>query len=76
MPLGSAACTVKVAPIRLWQALERVAAACRAAGIHWAILPRDADTARRCVALGCRMLSLVRRGLKDFQLQYADFFAR
>src|SRR5438270_3832625 len=43
---------------RLWQAVERVAAAARAHGIAWAILPPGVEQARRCVELGCRMLSL------------------
>jgi 2-dehydro-3-deoxyglucarate aldolase/4-hydroxy-2-oxoheptanedioate aldolase len=62
---------------RIWQALERVARAARASGIHWAILPPNPAYARRCVELGCRMLSLgldtwtVQRGLKAFQAEYA-----
>jgi 2-dehydro-3-deoxyglucarate aldolase/4-hydroxy-2-oxoheptanedioate aldolase len=65
---------------RLWQALERVAAAARANGIHWAILPPNLAHARRCVELGCRMLSIgldvwiAQRGLKAFQTEYAEFF--
>jgi 2-dehydro-3-deoxyglucarate aldolase/4-hydroxy-2-oxoheptanedioate aldolase len=65
---------------RLWQALERVAQAARANGIHWAILPLNADYAARCVEMGCRMLSLgidvwlVQRGLKAFKTEYAEFF--
>lgn len=64
----------------MWQALERVARAARAAGIHWAILPPNAAYARRCVDLGCRMLSLgldtwaVQRGLHAFRQEYADWF--
>ena len=67
---------------RLWQALERVARAASAHGIHWAILPPSPAYARRCVDLGCRMLSLgldvwvVQRGLQAFQAEYADFFIR
>ncbi len=65
---------------RLWQALEQVAAAAKRHGIHWAILPPDPTYARRCVELGCRMLSLgldvwaVQKGLKGFQQEYAEFF--
>ncbi len=65
---------------RLWQALEQVAAAAKRHGIHWAILPPDPAYARRCVELGCRMLSLgldvwaVQKGLKGFQQEYAEFF--
>jgi 2-keto-3-deoxy-L-rhamnonate aldolase RhmA len=64
----------------LWQAFERVANAVRVHGIHWAVLPANADIARRCVSLDCRMLSLgldvwaVQRGLRAFQEQYGDYF--
>jgi 4-hydroxy-2-oxoheptanedioate aldolase len=62
----------------LWSAIERVAAAARSAGIHWAILPRDPDYAQRCVARGCRMLSIgldvwaLQRGLKGVEADYAQ----
>jgi 2-dehydro-3-deoxyglucarate aldolase/4-hydroxy-2-oxoheptanedioate aldolase len=65
---------------RHWQALDRVAGAARANGIHWAILPPNASYAARCVERGCRMLSLgidvwiVQRGLKAFQAEYGEFF--
>jgi 4-hydroxy-2-oxoheptanedioate aldolase len=65
---------------RLWQAFERVARAARDHGIHWAILPPNLAYARRCVDLGCRMLSLgldvwtVQRGLKAFQIEFEEFF--
>src|SRR5205823_8464199 len=57
---------------RLWQALERVGKAAKNHGIHWAILPLSPAHARRCVDMGCRMLSLgldvwmVQRGLAAF----------
>ncbi len=65
---------------RLWQAVERVAAAARAAGVAWAILPAGPAYAKRCTALGCRMLSLgfdvwaFARGVRAFQAEYAEFF--
>ena len=65
---------------RLWQAIERVARASADKKVPWAILPLSPDQARRCVALGCRMLSLgldmwaFRRGLQWFQEAYAEFF--
>jgi 2-dehydro-3-deoxyglucarate aldolase/4-hydroxy-2-oxoheptanedioate aldolase len=65
---------------RLWQAIERVAAAARAAGTHWAILPPNPAYAKRSVELGCRMLSLgfdvwaFGRGVRAFREQYAEFF--
>jgi 4-hydroxy-2-oxoheptanedioate aldolase len=57
---------------KVWQAIERVAKAADANGIHWAILPRSADYAKRCVDLGCKMISIgidtwaIQRGLKAF----------
>jgi len=64
----------------MWKALERVAEAAKTHGIHWAILPPDPIYARRCVELGCRMLSLgldvwaVQKGLKVFRQEYEEFF--
>ncbi|HLN31930.1 MAG TPA: aldolase/citrate lyase family protein [Gemmataceae bacterium] len=66
---------------RHWQAIERVAQAARNNGIHWAVLPMNPAYAKRCVDLGCNMLSLgidvwfVQRGLKAFQAEYAEFFS-
>jgi len=65
---------------RVWQAVERVAKAAQANRLPWAILPFNAAHARRCVDLGCRMLSLgidvwfVQKGLKAFKADYAEFF--
>jgi len=67
---------------RVWTAVERVARAAKANGIHWAILPRDPKHARRCLELGCRMLSVgidvwaLQRGLAAFQKEFADLAAR
>jgi 2-dehydro-3-deoxyglucarate aldolase/4-hydroxy-2-oxoheptanedioate aldolase len=67
---------------QLWAAIEAVARAAGEHGIHWAILPPNVDYARRCVGMGCRMLSLgldtwaFHRGLKAFQNEYAEFFAQ
>lgn len=61
---------------KIWQAIERVAKAAQASGIHWAILPRAAPYARRCVELGCKMLSIgldvwaIQRGLKAFLAEF------
>jgi 2-keto-3-deoxy-L-rhamnonate aldolase RhmA len=66
---------------RMWQAVERVARACRSNRLPWAILPRDAAHARRCVELGCRMLSIAidswvfNVGLQAFKDRFAEFFA-
>jgi 4-hydroxy-2-oxoheptanedioate aldolase len=61
----------------IWQAIERVARAAREHKIAWAILPRNAEYARRCLDLGCRMLSIgldvwaVQRGLASFLAEFA-----
>jgi 4-hydroxy-2-oxoheptanedioate aldolase len=63
----------------IWRAIERVAKAAKSHGIHWAILPRNAAYAQRCVDLGCRMLSVgmdmwtVQRGLKAFLEEFVAF---
>jgi 2-keto-3-deoxy-L-rhamnonate aldolase RhmA len=65
---------------RMAAAVERVAAASRAHGVPWAILPRDAAHARRCVELGCRMLSIgidvwfFQKGVRAWQADFAEFF--
>jgi 4-hydroxy-2-oxoheptanedioate aldolase len=61
----------------IWQAIERVARAAREHKIAWAILPRNAEYARRCLDVGCRMLSIgldvwaVQRGLASFLAEFA-----
>lgn len=61
---------------RLWQAIERVAKASAQHRIHWAILPFSPEHARRCVSLGCRMLSIgmdtwaLQRGLRSYLADY------
>ncbi len=65
---------------RLWQAIERVAAAAKAHRTHWGILPLNAAYARRCAEMGCRLLSLgidvwaMGKGLRASQADYAEFF--
>ena len=64
----------------MWRAVEKVAKAAAVNNIAWAILPRDADHARRCVDLGCRILSLgidvwfMQKGVKAFKEGFAEFF--
>ncbi len=61
---------------RIWQSIERVAKAAAANGIQWAILPRNAAYAKRCVDLGCKMISIgldvwaIQRGLKAFLAEF------
>ena len=64
----------------MWKAVERVAKAAASNRMPWAILPLSAAHARRCVELGCRILSLgldvwcVQKGIKAFKAEYAEFF--
>jgi len=65
---------------RVWQAVERVARAAKDQRVAWAILPLSPAHARRCVAMGCRLLSLgidawaYQKGIKAFKEEYAEFF--
>jgi 2-keto-3-deoxy-L-rhamnonate aldolase RhmA len=65
---------------QLWQAIERVAAACDNTGKHWGCAVPDAAFAKRAVALGCRMPTLggdiiaVRRGVETLQATFGDHF--
>ncbi|MBY0522229.1 MAG: hypothetical protein K2R98_02460 [Gemmataceae bacterium] len=67
---------------RLWECIEKVAAAAKAQRIHWAILPSSAGQARRCLQMGCRMLAVgmdvwaFGKGLRAFQADYAEFFRK
>jgi 4-hydroxy-2-oxoheptanedioate aldolase len=65
----------------LWQAIERVARACSTNHMPWAILPHSAEHARRCIEMGCRILSIgldvwvFNLGLQAFKERFAEFFA-
>jgi 2-dehydro-3-deoxyglucarate aldolase/4-hydroxy-2-oxoheptanedioate aldolase len=65
---------------RVWQAVERVAGAARERRLPWAILPLSAAHARRCVELGCRILSIgidawaFQKGLAATRNDFAEFF--
>jgi 2-dehydro-3-deoxyglucarate aldolase/4-hydroxy-2-oxoheptanedioate aldolase len=67
---------------QLWQAIERVAKASQAHNVPWAILPLAPAHARRCVELGCKMLSIgmdawaIRKGIQAVQTEYAEFMGR
>ena len=64
----------------LWAAIERVARACEHSHVPWGVLPFSPAFARRCVDLGCRILSIgidvwaMQRGVRAFQDQFAEFF--
>jgi 2-keto-3-deoxy-L-rhamnonate aldolase RhmA len=65
---------------RMWTALERVARAAADHKVPWAVLPCDPAYARRCVDMGCRMLSLgidvffFQRGVSAYLEEYGEFF--
>jgi 2-dehydro-3-deoxyglucarate aldolase/4-hydroxy-2-oxoheptanedioate aldolase len=64
----------------VWKCIERVAAACKAGGPVWGILPLGLPFARRCRDLGCRIFSLgmdafaFSRGVASFREEYRELF--
>jgi 2-dehydro-3-deoxyglucarate aldolase/4-hydroxy-2-oxoheptanedioate aldolase len=66
---------------RLWQAIEKVAHAASARRLPWGILPLGLAHARRCVELGCRILSIgvdawaFQKGVGSYKNDYAEFFS-
>ena len=64
----------------VWDAIDRISAACHKHGKTWGTVPAGPDYAARCVEKGCRMLTLanetlaVRRGIESLQEWYTDFF--
>lgn len=81
---GDLACTLGVPgqPMhpKCIDALERVAAAVKARGKTWGVLPRSPEHAARCRDLGCLLFSivgdldLVHRGFEATRDLYAEFF--
>jgi 2-dehydro-3-deoxyglucarate aldolase/4-hydroxy-2-oxoheptanedioate aldolase len=73
-------CTGQVNDAKVWEAIDRVAAACRNHGKPWGTVPAGPDYASRCVERGCRMLTLanetlaVRRGVEALKQWYGQFF--
>lgn len=67
---------------QVWQSIERVAKAAAAAKIAWAILPLNPTYARRCVDLGCKMLSIsmdvwtLQRGIRAVKADYEQIANR
>jgi 4-hydroxy-2-oxoheptanedioate aldolase len=65
---------------RVWQAIDRVAEACRRHGKAWGIVPAGADYADRCAAKGCRMITFgsdvaaLRLGVQALKDLYASQF--
>ena len=73
-------CTAQVNHVKVWEAIDRVADACRRHNKPWGTVPAGPDYAARCVEKGCRMLTLanetlaVRRGVDVLKDWYAEFF--
>ena len=65
---------------KLWEAIERIAAACKKHGKHWGTVPSDPQFAERAVELGCRMVSIapdvkaLRLGIDAAKAQYKSLF--
>jgi 2-keto-3-deoxy-L-rhamnonate aldolase RhmA len=65
---------------KLWEAIDRVAAACRQHGKAWGAVTPDAQFAERAIASGCRMATMgsdvlaVRRGIEKIQAAFAGQF--
>lgn len=65
---------------RLWEAIGKVAAACRKHGIAWGCVAPDPKFAERAVELGCRMPTMgndilaLRRGIETIQGQFGGQF--
>jgi len=63
-----------------WEAITRVADACRRHGKHWGTVPADPEFASRCYDLGCRMLTLggdvraMRAGIDAAKSDYRKWF--
>ncbi len=81
---GDLACTLgvpgQVLHSKCIAAIERVAAACKAAGKAWGTLARSSEHAAKCRDLGCQLFSLasdvdlVHRGLQGTKKIYTGFF--
>jgi len=64
----------------VWEAIDRVSAACARHGKPWGTVPAGPEYAERCVEKGCRMLTLanetlaLRRGVDALKKGYGVFF--
>ncbi|HUT12605.1 MAG TPA: aldolase/citrate lyase family protein [Thermoguttaceae bacterium] len=65
---------------KVWEAIDRISAACTKYGKTWGTVPAGPDYAQRCVIKGCRMLTLanetlaLRQGVEALKRGYAAFF--
>ena len=61
-------------------AMDRISAACKAAGKPWGVVPVNPDYATMCVEKGCRMLSaasdvrMINAGIESIKKSYGKFF--
>ena len=66
---------------KVWNAIERVAAACRQHGKAWGIVPASPAHADRCAELGCRMLTFgsdvmaMRLGVQALKSMFGNQFS-
>jgi 2-dehydro-3-deoxyglucarate aldolase/4-hydroxy-2-oxoheptanedioate aldolase len=66
--------------VKVWEAIDAVAAACKRHGTHWGTLPPTAQFAAKCVERGCRMLTLgnevmpLKRGIEAIKQTFAAHF--
>jgi 2-dehydro-3-deoxyglucarate aldolase/4-hydroxy-2-oxoheptanedioate aldolase len=66
---------------KLWEAIDRVARACRQNGKHWGVVPSDPRFAERAYELGCRMISMtadvraLRMGIDATKSAYKSLFS-
>lgn len=67
---------------KLWEAIGRVAAACKHHGVGWGAVAPDAKFCDRAIELGCRMptigneVGVFRRGIEWFQTSFANQFRK
>lgn len=65
---------------KVWDAIDRVAAACRNHGKHWGTLPASPEFADKSIDRGCRMLTLgnealtIRRGIESLKSTFSRHF--
>ncbi|MEX0676149.1 MAG: aldolase/citrate lyase family protein [Pirellulales bacterium] len=66
---------------KMWNAIDRVAAACRKHGKGWGIVPAGPAYADRCVEKGCRMINFgsdvmaMRLGVQSLKTMFASQFS-
>jgi 2-keto-3-deoxy-L-rhamnonate aldolase RhmA len=67
---------------KLWNAFERVAAACKKHNKHWGTIAVNPKFAQRAYDAGCRMLSfgmdivMLRKGLEATRATFETMFAK